>query len=349
MLLMDCKNKEPLLLISLARITFLSLAEKINLLKNLDSSNNLALLSIEDISKYINRSIKVTSWNGKENLLHAQKELSILEKKNIGWLAYWEEDYPALLREIPNAPFLLFYRGNSKVLTAEKSVSVVGTRRISPESKIAAQKFAYDAVNDNCTVVSGLAYGVDSAAHRGCIKAYFDAIESSVNVPNGKTVAVLPCGCDTIVPTTNANLAQKILSCGGCIVSEYVPGTPAQAWRFVQRNRIVAALSPATVVIQAPVGSGALLTAGFALEYNRDVVFHSSGFCENSQKIASSVYEDLKKKVLQNQACNSKLQSSSEMYLEAGASVVEDYADFQRYILEPPGMRKVKTEQMTLF
>ncbi len=349
MLPMDYKNKDPLLLISLARITFLSLAEKINLLKNLDSFNSLALLSIEDISKYVNRSIKVSSWNGKKNLLYAQKELSILEAKNIGYLAYGEEDYPALLREIPNAPFLLFYRGNVNALVSGKTVSVVGTRRISPESKMAAQKFSYDAVNDGCTVVSGLAYGVDSAAHQGCINAYFDILENSEKKSAGKTVAVLPCGCDTIVPSSNAMLAQKILSCGGCIVSEYVPGTPAQAWRFVQRNRIVAGLSPSTVVIQAPAGSGALLTAGFALEYNRDVLFHSSGFCENSKKIAHSVYEDLKKKVLQNQAHRSKLESTSEMFVESGASVVDSYSDFQKCVLAPPGTHKIKMEQMTLF
>ena len=314
---MELNQKNQLLMISLARITFLSLAEKLNLLKKLDSFNDLALLSLTDLSGICGRSLKKAIWDGAENLRAAKKEEAVLRAKNIRMVLYTSSEYPALLRETVNAPFALFCIGDISCLSG-KTVSVVGTRRIAPEAKKAAVQFAKDAAKDGVTVISGLACGVDSAAHTGAVEANLEAENSSLL---GKTCAVLPCGIDTIVPYANRKLAENILRSGGVIVSEYVPGVPAERWRFVQRNRIIAALSPATVVVQAPSGSGSLITADSAVVRN---------FTES----------ELQARFALGKASRTKLENTPEKYLEAGAPVIENYQDFCKCMTEMPGMRR---------
>ncbi|MCR5495878.1 MAG: DNA-protecting protein DprA [Treponema sp.] len=345
---MNLNQKDFLLILSLHRISFLSLAEKIILLKKLDSFTDLALMSLKDISSVCNREIKFAAWDGKENLKAAEKEERILEAKKIRWLFYSNADYPALLREIPNAPLLLFYRGDVSCLL-EKTVSVVGTRRITPEGKKAAFSFSRDACDNGITVVSGLANGVDSAAHSGAVESYFFAMEQGLALPSAKTVAVLPCACDTIIPSSNVRLAEKILNTGGALVSEYVPGVPSEPWRYVQRNRIIAALSPALVVIQAPTGSGALITAQYALEYNRDVMFHKACFCENAGKVNSIVDSELCRKASLGKLSSSKAGNKVEKYLAYGAPVIDGFADYVKCLAEVPGIRSAEKQQLELF
>lgn len=339
---MDSNQKDQLLLISLARITFLSLSEKLNLLKKLDSFIDLALLSIEDIELICGRKIK-SVWNGKENLRCARRELMILQAKKINFVIYTDSQYPALLRECSDAPFAIFYIGNISCL-AGRTVSVVGTRRITPEAKKAAIEFAFDAANDGVTVVSGLANGVDGAAHLGAVNAVFDAMEKGIRLPGGRTCGVLPCGIDSITPCSNRRLAENILKTGGVIISEWVPGVPAESWRFVQRNRIIAALSPVTVVIQAPAGSGALITADFALEDGRDVMFHQVAVSEMAVKVRDQVERELAAKFALGKASKSKLENTPEKYLDAGAPMIQNYRDYCRCRVEVPGIRNWKKE-----
>lgn len=339
---MDSNQENQLLLISLARITFLSLSEKLNLLKKLDSFNSLALLSIEDIEQLCNRKLH-SQWNGSENLRSACRELKILQSKGIKLSMYNDCDYPALLRESVNAPFLIFYIGNLGCVT-EKTVSVVGSRKITPEARAAALKFGEDAVNRGFTVVSGLANGVDACVHGGAVKALLDARFKGCELPSGKTAAVLPCGIDGITPYSNRKLAEQIVSTGGVLLSEYVPGTPAERWRFVQRNRIVAALSPVTVVVQAPAGSGALITADFALEGGRDVMFHQAAFSRNAEIVRRSVESQLAKDHALGKVSKSKLENTPEKFLEAGAPVIKDFDDFLECFKEAPGIRNCNKE-----
>lgn len=334
---METNQKNQILLISLARITFLSLTEKLNLLKKLDSFDDLALMSLKDLSDFCSRPLSKAVWNGKENLSAAKREAAILQAKNIKTVLYTSPEYPALLRESVNAPFALFYIGNISCL-AGKTVSVVGTRKITPEAKKAAVQFAKDAVNDGVSVVSGLAYGVDAAAHLGAVQANFDATpENALNL--GKTCAVLPCGIDTVVPSANRKLAENIVKTGGVLISEYVPGVFAESWRFVQRNRIIAALSPATVVVQAPNGSGSLITADFALECGRDVMIHKEAFSENAQTVRSVVQADLQKRFSAGKASRSKIENTLEKYLESGAPIIDNYSDYCKCLAELPGVR----------
>lgn len=344
-------NKIDVVLVTaLSQIHFLTLREKIILLKNIDSANGIALLSINAIAELIGRMPKTTFWNGEKVLHDAQAAATILEKREINWISFLDESYPTLLREIPDAPFALFYRGDISVLQ-NQCVSVVGTRNLTAEGSKAAFDFGYAAAMNGDTVVSGLAYGADGKAHSGAVDAFFDA-------GKGKTVAVLPCGIDTVVPSAHKKLALRILETGGCLLSEYPPLTESMAWRFVHRNRIIAGLSPATVVVQAPPGSGALLTVDFALGYNRDVMFHECTFCDSAKKVSESTKAQLVVKVKNGEKNKHKLLNTSEKYVQDGASVIKDYIDYKTCLQEVPGVRslgaksendKLKDCQLPLF
>jgi DNA processing protein len=168
-----------------------------------------------------------------------------------------DADYPAQLWEIADPPPVLYYRG---VLGSwEPAVAIVGTRRASEYGQRWAKKLGFELGRSGFTVISGLAAGIDGAAHRATLEA------------QGRTVAVLGCGIDIAYPYQHQRLYQSIIDRGGTILSEYPPGTPPTAGYFPHRNRIVAGLSKATLVIEAPERSGALITAYLAADYGRDV------------------------------------------------------------------------------
>ncbi|HRA48556.1 MAG TPA: DNA-processing protein DprA [Thermomicrobiales bacterium] len=166
--------------------------------------------------------------------------------------------YPALLREIPNPPSVLYYKGT---LVAEdaRSVGIVGSRNCTPYGRQMAQTISRDLAAAEITVISGLALGIDGQAHRGALEG------------GGRTIAVLGSGVDQIYPGSHRELAERIAE-SGAIVSDYPPGTKPDARNFPPRNRIIAGMTRGTVVIEAPIRSGALITVEFALDYGRDVM-----------------------------------------------------------------------------
>lgn len=324
---------------SLSRITFLSFEEKIILEKNLDSSATLALMSKDDISLLIKRDLKRAVWNGNENLRRAQIAKHYCDVFKIDILLYSDLKYPELLRNTYNPPYLLFYKGDVNCL-CKKNVSVVGTRKITPQGKIAALEFAYDAALNNCNVISGLANGVDGYAHQGCINAYFDVMDKNESIQNvGKTVAVLPGSIDSITPLNHTKLASKIIQTGGCIISEYEPKMEMAAWHFVQRNRIIAGLSSSTVVIQSPSGSGALITADFALDFNRDVFFHQAAFSDIAKEISDYTEKKLDIDFANGKISKYKRENTVKKFLLSGAPVISDYNDYCNALKEEPGLR----------
>lgn len=340
------QNRDLLLLhISLNRITFLKFEEKKILAKYLDNSNGLVLLSIEEISKIINRKISSSViWDGKENLRMAKIAFHYCEAMNVKVLLYDDEEYPALLKQISDPPYLLFCRGNFSLLN-ENCVSVVGTRRLSAEGKNATLNFTYDAALNGCNIVSGLAYGADSYAHKGAINAFFDCEDKELSTQVlGKTIAVIPSSIDEIVPYGHKKLASQILQCGGCLISEYEPKMGMASWHFVARNRIIAGLSAGTVVIEAPCGSGALITADFALEYNRDLMFHSAIYGEVAQKLASQIQLSLENEFACGRVSKYKMENRPEKFLEAGAPVINS---FQEYV-QTLGIATYKYKQSVL-
>jgi DNA processing protein len=166
------------------------------------------------------------------------------------------EEYPVGLRDIEDPPSIYV----SGVLTPATGIGVVGTRRCTSYGSNLAEQFGKVLAGNGWTVVSGLARGIDAAAHQGTVAA------------NGHAVAVLGTGIDGRYPTSNRRLYDSILDRGGALVSEYGPGVPAERWRFPARNRLIAAMSAAVVVVEAGDRGGALITARLAAEIGRPVL-----------------------------------------------------------------------------
>jgi DNA processing protein len=192
-----------------------------------------------------------------EALKDAEREVEEASKADCELIAFDSEDYPPLLKQIPDAPLLLYVRGDAKVLS-QYAVAVVGSRRPSAYGSSVAHRLAHDLARRQLVVVSGLARGVDSAAHRGALEA------------QGKTVAVLGSGIDVIYPRENKRLADEIAK-SGAVISEFPLATGPTPENFPIRNRIISGLSLGVVVVEAAEYSGSLITARLALEQNREV------------------------------------------------------------------------------
>ncbi|MDR2783278.1 MAG: DNA-processing protein DprA [Treponema sp.] len=205
----------------------------------------------------------------------AEKDAELAEKRNIHFVSKGDSAYPPLLLEMYDPPAVLFYRG--KLPDPDTPlIAVVGTRRPSPRASASAFTVARELGDLGYSVVSGLALGIDAMAHRSCLET------------NAPTFAVLGSSPDKVYPIANRNLAKRILERGGGLLSEYPPGTGPAKWRFPARNRIISALARGTLVVEAPEKSGALITARFALEQNRDlwVTLTGSPVGKGTEKLA---------------------------------------------------------------
>lgn len=195
-----------------------------------------------------------------EVLRLAEKEAAFVEKHRINTFFITEPDYPARLRECQDAPVLLYFKGNTN-LNASRIISIVGTRKSTPYGRTLTETLIRDlsAIYPDLLIVSGLAYGIDIQAHRSALEA---------NLP---TVAVLAHGLDIIYPSTHRDTAKNMLERGG-LLTDYPSGINPDRQNFVKRNRIVAGLSEATVVIESATKGGSLITADIAFSYGRDVL-----------------------------------------------------------------------------
>ena len=176
----------------------------------------------------------------------------------VGILAYGDSIYPESLKSMKKPPILLYYMGNIPNLNNRVCVSVVGTRKMTEYGMRSGYKIAYELASAGAVVVSGMALGIDSVAHAGAIGG------------RGTTIAVLGCGIDVIYPKQHRKLRKYICE-NGAIVTAYHPGTPAYKNNFPERNAIISALSEGTLVIEAPMHSGALISADCAAEQSRTV------------------------------------------------------------------------------
>ena len=189
----------------------------------------------------------------------ADKILGDCQRLGLRILTMQDADYPARLRGIFEPPCLLYVKGTLPAFDEEVAVAMVGTRSCTPYGTSSAEKIAYGLAKQGALVVSGAARGIDSAAHRGALRA------------GGVTVAVLGNGLDVVYPEENAGLYRDIAATGA-LLSEYPPGTAAEGWHFPIRNRIISGLCVATVIVEAgSARSGALITARHALDQSRDV------------------------------------------------------------------------------
>ena len=171
-----------------------------------------------------------------------------------------DDNYPPLLKEIPDFPLSLYYKGDLKNVSYDCNLAVVGSRNASASAKIALNQIISSFLNTNITIVSGLAYGIDAQAHKS-------AIENNI-----KTIGVIGSGLDIVYPSQNKDLYQKIEEGSGVIFSEYPLKTRPMAQNFPQRNRIVVGMSKGTLVAEAQIKSGAMISANLTLDYNRELM-----------------------------------------------------------------------------
>lgn len=180
-----------------------------------------------------------------------------LSRQGIRMITPDESDYPPLLSELADAPPLLYYRGN---LRGDSEVlAIIGSRQATAYGKAAARMLARDGAAKGLVIASGLARGIDTAAHQG-------ALESG-----GTTWAFLGCGLDRVYPSENKRLAEDIVAKGGALLSEFIPGTPPNAANFPARNRLISGCSRGVLVVESAAKSGAMITVDFALEQGREV------------------------------------------------------------------------------
>jgi len=261
-------NNRGLLDLIISLLPGLRAPERIKLLQTFNEESELFIQSKRDIERIINRE-KREFWDISNIFDKAGRIDTICGMRSIKWVSFNSVEYPPLLREMYDPPAVIFYRG--VLPNPEKSLlGIVGTRRPSPEASEQAYKIAYEIGREGVSVVSGLALGIDAMSHRG-------------NLASGaRGFAVLGSGIDQVYPASNRPIAKKILDSGGALLSEYPPGVRPGKWTFPARNRIIAALSRSVLIVEAPLKSGALITANFALEQGKELWTASCGVKKNA-------------------------------------------------------------------
>ena len=221
----------------------------------LSSANNLSVKQLHAFHQ--------PDWQKITHIIHASAAC------NSGIICYDDTYYPQLLKQIYDPPLVIFVQGNLLLLNAPQ-IAVVGSRAASAGGRDTAFRLSQQLVQHNFVITSGLALGIDAAAHRGT----FSEPES--------TIAVVATGLDQVYPARHQSLAQQIIASSGAIISEFLPGTQARAGNFPKRNRLISGLSLGVLVVEAELRSGSLITARCALEQNRDV-FAIPSSIENKQ------------------------------------------------------------------
>lgn len=202
--------------------------------------------------------------------------------EGIKQIKYTDNLYPSLLREIPDCPVYIFIKGDISILQND-SYAIVGSRKSSLSGIKIARSLAYKIAKENINVVSGLAYGVDTASHIGALDYKY-----------GKTIAVLGNGLleSDVYPKENLRLFREIIARGGLVVSEYIIGTKPEKYHFPARNRIISGLSKKVIVIEAGIKSGSLITVDFALEQGRDVYAVPGNILDTNSKGVNNLIKE---------------------------------------------------------
>ncbi len=220
--------------------------------KRIFRASRRELARVDGIGERLVEAIKKTDIRGK-----VQRELKLIEELKASIVTLRDQSYPNNLRQIFDPPPLLYVRGDLQQ-EDELAISIVGSRLTSNYGRMVTERIAGDLARHGVTIVSGMARGIDSAAHRGALSV------------GGRTIAVLGCGVDIVYPPENRRLFGEIV-CNGAVISEFPISTPPEGINFPRRNRIISGLSLGVVVVQADSRSGSLITARLALEQNRDV------------------------------------------------------------------------------
>ncbi len=193
----------------------------------------------------------------KIQLEQAEKLRDSLTGAGISFCKRKDQDYPRHLLKFSGMPPVLYYKGNIGILNQQKSIALIGTRTPSDAGRTLSYESGRKIGNADINLVNGLALGCDTEALKGALAA------------GGRCVAVMPCGLDGIVPKANQKLAEEILDKGGCLISEYPPGTKVQKYSYVQRDRLQSGVSREVVIVEAELKSGTMHTAEFAMRQHK--------------------------------------------------------------------------------
>lgn len=242
----------------LSRLSSITPLQKISLLQKFRDPEDIFEAGADVLGQVEALTPKALESLQNKDLTQARKILNTCSEKNISILTYGDGAYPKKLKNIENPPFVLYYKGTLPDWESVPVIGMVGTRKASAYGLRVAEDMGYQIASCGALVVSGGADGIDTLALEGAMQA------------KKKVVAVLGFGADIVYPAKNRELFGRIEK-QGCLITEYVPGTPAYSWNFPQRNRIISGMSSGVVVVEAPERSGALSTARHASEQGRDV------------------------------------------------------------------------------
>jgi len=239
------------------------------LLEQFGTSTAILNASRSDLSRFeFLKSDTLDQLAAARNRLDPTQIIELCQKDQIDILSFQDERYPKQLRTIPDPPPILYAKG-SLLRSDAFSLAVIGTRRNTRYGERQTERLTSALVQSGFTIISGLALGIDGIAHRAALKS------------GGRTIAVLGSGLHRLYPPEHKPLAQRIIESGGCVLSEYPPLHPSAKWTFPQRNRIVSGLSLGVLVVEAPLRSGAMISARMAGEQGRDI-FAVPGSIESS-------------------------------------------------------------------
>jgi DNA processing protein len=234
-----------------------NLLSKFRTTKNILAADYQSLLEAEGISTNLARRIRKINQERSNIEKFVDKELKRLDKLDGKIITIWDPEYPKLLKKIYDPP-LIFYLTGELTEKDEYSIAMVGTRQPTNYGKIQTERFAAEFASQGITTVSGMARGIDSTVHAATLKN------------GGRTIAVIGSGLDVVYPSENKKLFDKIIE-NGAVISEYVLGTQPDAQNFPRRNRIISGISLGVVIMESGTAGGAMQTAAFALDQNRDV------------------------------------------------------------------------------
>lgn len=228
-----------------------------SLIEKFKSADVAYLANKKDLKDVIgeNLSLKFIDFRRKFDPI---KRLEELKKNNIFTLPINSHLYPETLKNIPDPPICIYVRGDTEVLKTEQIFAIVGTRQPTYYGIKIARKFSQDLSEAGFTIISGLALGIDSVAHKSALET------------GGKTIAILGCGVDIVYPATNLSLYKNIIRCGA-VISEFPPGHTVLKGLFIARNRIISGLSKGVFVVEGGSHSGALITASYAASQGKEV------------------------------------------------------------------------------